>query len=65
MNQPPMWRKSSYSQDGPNCVELSDTHVDVLLRNSNLPEQGHISFSRNEMAAFIAGIKAGEFDDLA
>ncbi len=64
------WRKSSYSGGGSNgggrCVEvaaLADGRVAV--RNSKAPAAGVVWVSRAEMRAWLAGIKAGEFDDLA
>lgn len=59
------WRKSRFSTSGGNCVEvapLPDGHVAV--RNSNDPQAGVVFFTRPEMAAWINGTKAGEFDDL-
>ncbi|MEC3982785.1 DUF397 domain-containing protein [Amycolatopsis sp. H20-H5] len=65
-----MWRKSSYSNDGgstgDNCVEaaaLPDGRI--AIRNSNHPDAGVTYFTRAEMSAWLQGIKAGEFDDLA
>jgi hypothetical protein len=59
------WRKSSYSgANGGDCVEIADTGRDLLVRNSKRLDSGTIPFTRSEMAAFIAGCKAGEFDDL-
>ncbi|RDI49312.1 DUF397 domain-containing protein [Nocardia mexicana] len=59
------WRKSSFSGPDGNCVEcapLPDTTVAV--RNSNRPEAGTLVFTRAELAAWIQGCRAGEFDDL-
>jgi hypothetical protein len=61
----PTWRKSSYSVNGAQCVELADAGAEVLLRDSKDPDQGFFAFTRPEMAAFVAGVKAGEFDDMA
>jgi hypothetical protein len=60
------WRKSSFSSDnGGDCVELADLRGgEVGLRDSKHPEQGHLVFTRSEIAAWVAGAKAGEFDDL-
>jgi Domain of unknown function (DUF397) len=60
------WRKSSFSADQGDCVEaapLADGRIAV--RNSNHPDAGVVFFTRNEMAAWLKGVKAGEFDDLA
>ncbi|WP_405613106.1 DUF397 domain-containing protein [Streptomyces sp. NBC_01511] len=63
------WLKSSFSGGsnggGGNRVEaaaLPDGRIAV--RNSKSPEAGTVFFTRAEMAAWLAGVKAGEFDDL-
>ena len=59
------WRKSSFSGgNGGTCVEIADTGDGVLVRNSNHVELGTLPFTRAELAAFVSGCKAGEFDDL-
>lgn len=58
------WRRSSYTGDG-NCVEIAEVGDKILLRNSNRIADGTLTFTRAEMAAFVAGCAAGEFDDLA
>jgi hypothetical protein len=58
------WRTSSFTDRG-NCVavaELDDGRV--ALRNSNRPQSGTLLLSRPALHAWIAGLKAGEFDDL-
>jgi hypothetical protein len=60
-----VWRKSSFSTGGGDCVEvalLDDGRTAV--RNSNDPDAGVVLFTRAEMDAWIKGVKAGEFDDL-
>jgi hypothetical protein len=57
------WRKSSFSSGG-ECVSVAGVGGEVALRNSNRPDGGTLVFSRGELAAWIAGVKAGEFDDL-
>jgi hypothetical protein len=37
----------------------------IAVRNSNHPEKGSVLFTRAEMEAWIKGVRAGEFDDLA
>jgi hypothetical protein len=63
-HRPRVWRKSSFSTNSPNCVELAAAGETVLLRDSKNPDQGYFTFTRAEIAAFVAGVKAGEFDDL-
>lgn len=60
-----IWRKSSFSgANGGDCLEIADAGTALLVRNSKKPRRGCVPFTRSEMAAFIAGCKAGEFDDL-
>ncbi|MGI9596441.1 MAG: DUF397 domain-containing protein [Acidimicrobiales bacterium] len=59
------WRKSSFSgSNGGDCVEIAEAGVGLLVRNSKARDAGTISFTRSELAAFVDGCKAGEFDDL-
>ena len=59
-------RKSSFSGHDGNCVALAElADGTVAVRNSNRPEAGYLRFTRDEIAAWIIGCKAGEFDDLA
>jgi hypothetical protein len=55
------WRKSRFSTNTSDCVELCDEGAKILLRDSKHPEQGHFTFTRAELAAFVAGPKDGEF----
>lgn len=64
------WRKSSFSTgdgNGDECVELAVLpDGGVAMRDSKLGSGSPIlTFTRGEMAAFVQGAKAGEFDDLA
>lgn len=62
MMPPHMFFRSSFC-NGNNCVEVSVTQTGaVLLRDSKAPDQGPYTFSSAEWKAFIAGVKAGEFD---
>ena len=60
----PTWRKSTYSTNTQNCVELATADGDVLLRDSKHPEAGHLTFARAELAALVAAARVGELDDL-
>lgn len=57
------WRKSSYSEQSGNCLELAVVDGVVLVRESDEPD-AVIRTTRAKLAAFLAGAKAGEFDDL-
>lgn len=48
------------------CVEVAALPDGrIAVRNSNQPGAGVVDFTRAEMDAWIKGVKAGEFDDLA
>ncbi len=60
------WRKSRHSGQLGNCVETAAlAGGDVAVRNSRYPSGPALIFTRDEVAAFLAGAKDGEFDDLA
>jgi hypothetical protein len=60
------WRKSQRSGQLGNCVEAAALESgDVAVRNSRHPSGPALIFTRDEMAAFLAGAKDGELDDLA
>lgn len=56
------WQKSSFSGgDGPNCVEVAHHEGQILMRESDTPDSVIVT-DHAKLAAFIAGVKAGEFD---
>ncbi|GAA1432428.1 DUF397 domain-containing protein [Streptomyces thermospinosisporus] len=57
------WRKSSYSEQAGNCLELAVVDGHVLVRESDEPDVV-VRTTRANLAAFLAGAKAGEFDEL-
>jgi hypothetical protein len=60
------WRKSSYSGNGGNCVEVADNlvaeHGIVLVRDSKDPSGPILTFTSSEWVAFLHGAAAREFD---
>lgn len=56
------WRKSSFSGKESNCVEFRRIPGGVEVRNSKRPTEGTIQYTDAEWRAFVAGVKAGEFD---
>lgn len=58
-----VWRKSSYSGNGGDCVEVASDGRLVFVRDTKDHGQGPIHcFTRAEWKAFTAGVRAGEFD---
>jgi hypothetical protein len=55
-----VWRKSSASTTD-ECVEVAFLHDAVLVRRSREPAGPTLQFSRAEWAAFVAGVRNGEF----
>jgi hypothetical protein len=59
------WRKSRHSGQLGNCVEVARAGADAFaMRNSRHPDGPALVYTRAELAAFLAGAKDGEFDDL-
>lgn len=62
------WRKASASNATGSCVEVAAvtgiTDAAVAVRNSRDPNGPALLYTRAELAAFIRGVKDGEFDDL-
>lgn len=59
------WRKSSHSNPSGSCVELSRLITgDVAMRNSRDPDGASLVLSGEQLAALIADVKQGEWDEL-
>ena len=56
------WRKSQRCCEGPDCVEVAWDADGVWLRDSKNAGGPVLRFSHRDWAAFIAGVKCGEFD---
>lgn len=58
------WHKSSASNPSGDCVELAALQDgSVAIRNSRYPAGPALVYTRAEIAAFLAGVRDGEFDD--
>lgn len=60
------WKKSSFSDDGPSCVEVlfcveTDGSVAAQVRNSRQPDGPVLVFDRAEWEAFELGVFNHEF----
>jgi Domain of unknown function (DUF397) len=58
-----IWRVSR-TCDGGQCVMVARDGEFILFGNTTQPDGPKLSYTRAEVAAFAAGIKRGEFDDL-
>jgi hypothetical protein len=57
------WTKATASSGNGACVEAASVKEDeILVRNSRDPEGPKLAFTKAEWVAFVAGVKAGEFD---
>jgi hypothetical protein len=60
-----VWPKSSFSYSNGECVEVAVLGDGTVgLRHSKDPDGPVLRFTVAEVAAFLEGAKAGEFDDL-
>jgi Domain of unknown function (DUF397) len=60
------WVKSSLSFSNGNCVEVRAlAGGQVQVRNSRFPDREPLAFTPGEWEAFLAGVRAGEFDPQA
>ena len=59
------WRKSQASNPSGSCVEIAELPgAEVAVRNSRDKAGPALIYPRAELAAFLLGIKNGEFDGL-
>jgi len=56
------WRRSTFCANSA-CVEVASVDVGVAMRDSTVPS-AVVRCSVEDFAAFVAGVKAGEYDDL-
>ncbi|MDI3407921.1 DUF397 domain-containing protein [Streptomyces cavernicola] len=61
----PRWFKSSYSENGGNCVEvatnLAPAHGVVPVRDSKAPTGPTLTLTTDAFTAFVTGVKTAQF----
>lgn len=57
------WRRSTVCGAGPECVEVAARPGGgAAVRDSKDPDGSVLEFTAAEWAAFLAGVRAGQFD---
>ena len=63
-----VWRKSTYSNPSGNCLEIAEKSGSIVIeglihvRDSKHPKGDMLKFTESEWAAFLDGVRQGEFD---
>jgi hypothetical protein len=57
-----VWRKSSRSGGGEECVEIACLHSTIAVRDSKDPEGPKLAFSPDAWRAFNRAVRLGAFD---
>ncbi|MFD7738427.1 DUF397 domain-containing protein [Streptomyces sp. MJM8645] len=56
------WFKSSYSSNGGQCIEVSDSVPGAVpVRDSKDPEGPVLAFPADAWSSFVAAVRTGEF----
>ncbi|MEE1788609.1 Scr1 family TA system antitoxin-like transcriptional regulator [Streptomyces sp. SP17BM10] len=59
------WRKSSYSGNGGQCIEVADGYAGVMpVRDSKDPQGPALVFPAEAWRSFVSAVQAGEFGDV-
>ncbi|MEV5542428.1 DUF397 domain-containing protein [Saccharopolyspora shandongensis] len=56
------WRKSSYSQNTGDCVEVGALTAGAAVRDSKAPDDVYFVANASQWSDFVAAIKAGRFE---
>lgn len=56
------WRKSSYSGNQTNCVEVGELSGGAAVRDSKDRDGGYFVTDRSQWSAFVAAVKGGRFE---
>ena len=61
-SSPVLWRKSSYSGSGNDCVEVATADRVVLVRDSKDQAGPQLRLTAEQWRSFTAAVKAGALD---
>ncbi|WP_017610695.1 DUF397 domain-containing protein [Nocardiopsis xinjiangensis] len=53
------WHKSSYSGNGPSCVEVAETSRQVHVRDTQNRSLGHLTFPSSDWGSLLASLREG------
>ena len=56
------WRRSKYTGNHGNCVEVAVAAGETAVRDSKAPHSGHLRVASRQWAAFLSRVKAGRCD---
>lgn len=56
------WFKSSYSNNGGDCVEVAELASSVAVRDSKDPNGPALLLASGQFAAFISRVRAGRYE---
>jgi uncharacterized protein DUF397 len=59
MNDDVGWRKSSYSGQGANCLEVAPVREGTAVRDSKNPGSAMLRFPEDSWRAFLVAVKSG------
>ncbi|WP_119727876.1 DUF397 domain-containing protein [Thermomonospora amylolytica] len=57
-----VWRKSSHSNGGGECVEVAAARSVVAIRDSKSPDMPHLVTTAQGWRSLVASVKRGAFD---
>ncbi|QVQ52937.1 DUF397 domain-containing protein [Spiractinospora alimapuensis] len=58
------WRTTSYTHNGGNCVEVSESHQQRIhrIRDTKNRTHGYLEFHRHEWQSFLHALRNNELD---
>ncbi len=56
------WRRSKYSGNHGNCVEVGFAAGQTGVRDSKVPDRGQLRVSARQWAEFLSRVKAGGYE---